>query len=169
MTRNQRKPKQERKVNNMKTNIISKLLLSLGVVFVLSSAITQLRGDGSEKPSPGQFPVVSIHSTGDVSRGKTGSFVLAMSQSSPTSIPYDPYVNFKVSGTAIPGVDYVALVSPAYVGPDGYGVILVKTLANPRGSFSRQEYSVVVTLEPGLGYILGPSATATSAKITIKP
>jgi hypothetical protein len=169
MTRNQRKPKQERKVNNMKMKIISKLLLSLGVVFVLSSAITQLRGDGSEKPSPGQFPVVSIHSTGDVSRGKTGSFVLAMSQSAPTSIPYYPYVNFKVSGTAIPGVDYVALVSPAYVGPDGYGVILVKTLANPRGSFSRQEYSVVVTLEPGLGYILGPSATATSAKITIKP
>jgi hypothetical protein len=169
MKRNQRKPKQERKVNNMKTKIISKLLLSLGVVFVLASAITQLRGDGSEKPSPGQFPVVSIHSTGDVTRGKTGSFVLAMSQSAPTSIPYYPYVNFKVSGTAIPGVDYVALVSPAYVGPDGYGVILVKTLADRRGLFSRQEYSVVVTLEPGLGYTLGPSIAGMSAKITIKP
>ena len=153
----------------MKTKIISKLLLSLGVVFVLASAITQLRGDGSEKPSPGQFPVVSIHSTGDITRGKTGSFVLAMSQSAPTSIPYDPYVNFKVSGTPIPGVDYVALVSPAYIGPEGYGVILVKTLADRRGLFSRQEYSVVVTLEPGLGYTLGPSIAGMSAKITIKP
>jgi hypothetical protein len=109
--------------------------------------------------------------TGDVTRGKTGSFVLAMSQSAPTKsyFPYYPYVNFSVSGTAIPGVDYVALVFPALVGPDGYGVILVKTLPDPRESFSRQEYSVVVTLEPGLGYTLGPSGTATSAKIAIKP
>jgi hypothetical protein len=56
MKRNQRKPKQERKVNNMKTKIISKLLLSLGAAFVLASAITQLRGDGSEKPSPRAIP-----------------------------------------------------------------------------------------------------------------
>jgi hypothetical protein len=161
-------------MNNMKTNIISKVPLSLGLVFVLASAITQLRGEDPEKPSPGQLPVVSIHSTGDVSRGKTGSFVLAMSQSAPTQsyIPYYPYVNFKVSGTAIPGVDYVALVSPAHVGQSGYGVILVKTLPDPRGLANRQSYSVVVTLEPGVGYTLGPSsATAggTSAKITINP
>ena len=45
MTRNQRKPKQERKINNMKTKIISKVPLSLGLVFVLASAITQLRGE----------------------------------------------------------------------------------------------------------------------------
>jgi hypothetical protein len=157
----------------MKTKIISKLVLSLGLVFVLGSAITQVRGDSPAIPSPGQLPVVSIHSTGDVTRGKTGSFVLVMSQ--PTSsekayIPYHPYVNFKVSGTAIPGVDYVALVSPAYVGPDGYGVILVKTLPDPRGSFNRQSYSVVVTLEPGLGYTLGgATGGATSAEINIKP
>ena len=148
--------------------------LSLGLVFVLSSAITQLRGDGPEKPSPGQLPVVSIHSTGDVPRGKTGSFVLAMSQSATNkgNFPYYPYVNFSVSGTAIPGVDYVALVSPAYVGPDGYGVILVKTLPDPRGSFYRQAYTVVVTLEPGLGYTLarfGATGGGTSAKIAIKP
>ncbi|MFL6599176.1 MAG: hypothetical protein ACJ8KF_14630 [Chthoniobacterales bacterium] len=141
--------------------------LSLGLVFMLASTITQLRGEDPEKPSPGQLPVVSIHSTGDVTRGKTGAFVLAMSQSAPTAIPYYPYVNFKVSGTAIPGVDYVALVSPAYVGPDGYGVILVKTLPDPRG-FSRQGYTVVVTLEHGLGYTLPPLVAATSAKITIK-
>ena len=155
----------------MKTKIISKLLLSLGLLFVLGSAITQVRGDS---PSPGKLPVVSIHSTGDVTRGKTGSFVLDMSQSASNKgdYPYFPYVNFKVSGTAIPGVDYVVLVSPAYVGPDGYGVILVKTLPDPRGSFSRQTYSVVVTLEPGLGYTLGASGAtggATSAEINIKP
>jgi hypothetical protein len=154
-------------MNNMKTKIISKLLLSLGLVFVLGSAITLVRGDSPAIPSPGQIPVVSIHSTGDVTRGKTGSFVLDMSQSA-SNKAYFPYVNFKVSGTAIPGVDYVALVSPAHVGPDGYGVILVKTLPDPRGSFSRQTYSVVVTLEPGLGYTLGPSG-ATSAEINIKP
>ncbi len=128
----------------MKTKIISKLLLSLGLVFVLGSTITQVRGDSPAVPSPGQLPVVSIHSTGDVTRGETGSFVLDTSQSASNKayIPYYPYVNFKVSGTAIPGVDYVALVSPAHVGPDGFGVILVKTLPDPRGTFSGQAYSV---------------------------
>ena len=48
------------------------------------------------------------------------------------------YVNFKVSGTAIAGVDYVLLVSPAYIGQSGYGVIQVKTLPDPRGSSIRQ-------------------------------
>jgi hypothetical protein len=46
-----------------------------------------------------------------------------VTSSEKTYIPYYPYVNFSVSGTAIPGVDYIPLVSPAYVGPDGYGVI----------------------------------------------
>ena len=151
----------------MKTKIISKIPLSLGLVFVLASAITQLRGEDPEKPSPGQLPVVSIHSTGDVSRGKTGSFVIAMSQSpSATSIPYRPYVNFKVSGTAIPGVDYAPLVSPAFIGQSGFGALLVKTLPDPRGSFSRQAYSVVITLEPGLGYAVGDPS---SAQMFIKP
>jgi len=53
-------------------------------------------------------------------------------------------------------VDYVALLSPAYIGQSGYGTILVKTLPDPR-AFNRQAYSVVVTLEPGLGYALGLS------------
>ena len=103
MTRNQRTPKQERKINNMKTKIISKLLLRLGLVFVLGSAITQVRGQG----------VVTIHSTGDVTRGETGSFVLNMNPAPPGLVDY---VNFSVSGTAIPGVDYVPLVSPVIVG-----------------------------------------------------
>ena len=150
----------------MKTNIISKLLLSLGLVFVLGSVITQVRGDSQAIPPPGQLPAVSIHSTDNVIRGQTGSFVLNMGQSTSSGIPYYPYVNFSVSGTAIPGVDYVAIVSPASIGLSGYGVILIKTLPNPRGSFSRQAYSVVVTLNPGLGYAVGQPSTAT---MWIKP
>ena len=166
MTRNQRKPKQERKINNMKTKIINNLLLSLGLVFVLGSAITQVRGDSQAIQPSGQLLVATIHSSGDVTRGKTGSFVVDMRQSTMTQIPYFPYVNFSVSGTAIPGVDYIALVSPAQLGPDGYGVILVKTLPDPRGSANRQSYSVVVTLEPGPGYAVGQPS---SAQMMIKP
>jgi hypothetical protein len=150
----------------MKTKIISKVLLSLGLAFVLGSAITQVRGDSQAIPPIWEFPAVTIHSTDNVTRGKTGSFVLDMRQSASSEMTQIPYVNFKVSGTAIPGVDYVALVSPAYVGPDGYGVILVKTLPDPRGPFNRQAYSVVVTLESGPGYALGAPS---SAKMMIKP
>lgn len=149
----------------MKTKIISELLLSLGLVFVLGSAITQVRGDSTAIQPSG--PAVTIHSTDNVIRGQTGSFVVDMRQ--PTSIEQGdkpPYVNFSVSGTAIPGVDYVAIVSPVFIGLSGYGVILVQTLPNPRGLFSRQAYSVVVTLNAGLGYSVGQPSTAT---MWIKP
>jgi len=125
-----------------------------------------VRGDSQAIQPPGQLLVATIHSSGDVNRGKTGSFVVDMRQSTMTQIPYFPYVNFSVSGTAIPGVDYIALVSPAQLGPDGYGVILVKTLPDPRGSANRQSYSVVVTLEPGPGYAVGQPS---SAQMMIKP
>ena len=125
-----------------------------------------MRGDSQAIQPPGQLLVATIHSSGDVNRGKTGSFVVDMRQSTMTQIPYFPYVNFSVSGTAIPGVDYIALVSPAQLGPDGYGVILVKTLPDPRGSANRQSYSVVVTLEPGPGYAVGQPS---SAQMMIKP
>ena len=140
----------------MKTKIVSKILVNLALVFVLGSAITQVRSEEDK------FPVITIHSTGDVTRGKTGSFVLSM----------DPvvfggtYVNFTVSGTAIPGVDYIPLVSPAHIGQAGYGVILVQTLPDPRASSPRQAYSVVVTLEPGPGYAL---AEPKSAQMMINP
>ena len=100
--------------------------------------------------------MVTIHSTDNVIRGKTGSFVLAMRL--PTRIMFGGmYVNFKVSGTAIAGVDYELLVSPAYIGKSGYGVIQIKTLRDPRGSAFHQAYSVVVTLEAGAGYAVGAS------------
>ena len=140
----------------MRTKILSKVLLSLGLMFVLGSAITQVHGEDEK------LPVITIHSTGDVTRGKTGSFVLNMNP----VVFGGTYVNFSVSGTAIPGVDYVPLVSPAYIGQSGYGVILVQTLPDRRASFIRQAYSVVVTLEPGAGYALGEPK---SAQMMIKP
>ena len=114
-------------------------------------------------PQDEQIPAITIHSTGDVSRGKTGSFVLDMK---PRLMFGATFVNFKVDGTAIPGVDYVALVSPAYIGQSGYGTILIQTLPDPRGSANRQSYSVVVTLKDGLGYALGAPSSAT---MWIKP
>ena len=153
----------------MKTKIISKIILTLGLVFVLSTAITPIHGDtqptsGSVKGPPSQqFPVVTIHSTDNVTRGQVGSFVV---DANPKIARATSFVNFSVSGTAIPGVDYTPLVSPAFIGQSGFGVILVKTLPDPRGSVVSRAYSVVVTLEPGPGYAVGePSST----EMFIKP
>jgi len=147
----------------MKTKIISKMLLAVGLMFVLGSAITQVQSGNAAIPPGEQMPVITIHSTDNVTRGKTGSFVLDMK---PALMFGGTYVNFSVSGTAIPGVDYVALVSPAYIGQSGYGVIQVQTLPNPRASHARQAHSVVITLEPGAGYEVGATSSAT---MWIKP
>jgi hypothetical protein len=114
-------------------------------------------------PEDVELPAISIHSAGNILRGKTGSFVLEIK---PAVMFGATYVNFKVSGTAVAGVDYVLLVSPAYIGQTGYGTILVQTLPNPRGSSFRQSYSVVVTLETGAGYAVGAPSSAT---MWIKP
>jgi hypothetical protein len=140
----------------MKAKVFSKILVSLGLVFLLGSVITQVYGEEDK------YPLITIHSTGDVTRGKTGSFVLNMNP----VVFGGMYVNFSVSGTAIPGVDYVELVSPAHIGQSGYGVILVQTLPDQRGPGNRQSYSVVVTLEPGPGYAVGEPK---SAQMMIKP
>src|ERR1700730_5322214 len=180
-------------MTNMKTTIISKILLTLGLVLVLGSTITHVNGDtqgNSVSPigPPEQFPVVTINTVNAsgipnasgfngsievVTRGKIGVFVLSETPQIPLATTF---VNFKVSGTAIPGVDYVPLVSPASIGPSptannlttavGFGVILVKTLPDPRASVVREAYSVVVTLEPGPGYTVGQPS---SAKILIEP
>jgi len=114
-------------------------------------------------PDDVQMPVITVHSTGDVSRGKTGAFVLEMK---PALLLGGLYVNFSVSGTAAEGVDYVALVSPAYIGKSGYAVIQVQTLPDPRDSSIRKAYSVVITLTDGAGYALGKPSSAT---MWIKP
>jgi hypothetical protein len=172
----------------MKTKISSKILLTLGLVFVLGSAVTPVHGGTQPSfPSPigppdQVFPVVTIRTVNasgfnggieDVTRGKIGVFVLSEKPQLPLATTF---VNFSVSGTAIPGVDYVPLVSPASIGPSptandlttsfGFGVILVKTLPDLRASGVRQAQSVVVTLEPGPGYAVGQPS---SAKILIEP
>jgi hypothetical protein len=76
------------------------------------------------------------------------------------------YVNFSVSGTAIPWVDYVPPMNPAYIGQSGCGVILFQTLPDPRAPAIRQSYSVVVTLEAGAGYAVGEPK---SDRMMIKP
>jgi len=117
-------------------------------------------------------PLITVHSTDNVTRGKTGSFVLVRGlENTPEDMRFSlvssaTYVNFKVGGTAIAGVDYELLVSPAYIGRSGYGVIQVKALPDRRASSSRQAYSVIVTLEPGPGYRIG---AARSATMWIKP
>jgi hypothetical protein len=177
----------------MKTKIISKILLTLTLVFVLGSTITHVNGDTqgdavSPIGPPDSFPVVNINTvnvsglptasalSGSIEvvyRGQIGVFVLSEKAQIPLATTF---VNFKVSGTAIPGVDYVALVPPASIGPSptannlttavGFGVILVKTLPDPRASVIRQAQSVVVTLEPGPGYAVGQPS---KAEILIQP
>jgi hypothetical protein len=168
----------------MKIKIISKILLTLSLLLMLGSAVTPMHGDTQPSsaspidPPPPQFPVVTIHTVNasgvvtasvsngsieDVIRGQIGALVFSMK---PQILLGTTFVNFSVKGTAIPGVDYVPLVSPAFIGQSGFGAILVKTLPDPRASVVRQAYSVVVTLEPGPGYTVGQPS---SAEILIQP
>jgi hypothetical protein len=168
MTRVRRRPKQERKVNKMKNQNTVFITIVSALAFALAPATKAAPGPLHWPPPPTipedvKLPVITIHSTDNVIRGKIGSFVLSMK---PALMFGGSYVNFSVSGTAIAGVDYVLLVSPAYVGPSGYGVIQVQTLPDPRASSSRHAYSVTVTLEPGAGYAVGARSSAT---MWIKP
>ena len=143
-------------------------IVFIATAFALAFALAPIAG---ALPCPQgvpceQLPEISIHSTGNVARGNIGSFVLSMNSPLTTGAS-GIYVNFTVGGTAIPGVDYVALVSPAFIGESGYGTILIKTLPNRRAATGSQAYSVVVKLEPGAGYTL--LATSSSATMWIKP
>ena len=159
-----------------RNNIFTTTLVALAFALALALAPVTKAAPGpiqlpppAPRPEAVEFPVITIHSTDSVTRGQTGSFVLAMNPALTSGGTYASagmYVNFKVSGTAIAGVDYVLLVSPAHIGQSGYGVIQVKTLRDPRGSAFRQAYSVTVTLEPGAGYEVG---AARSATMWIKP
>ena len=103
--------------------IVSALAFALAPV---TKAAPKPDGGPDPVPAPAAVPaVITVHNTDNVTRGKTGSFVLEMK---PALMFGGTYVNFKVTGTAIPGVDYVPLVAPAYIGRSGYGVIQVKTL-----------------------------------------
>ena len=109
-------------------------------------------------PEDVELPAINIHRAGNILRGKTGTFILEMK---PALMFGGMYANFSVSGSAVAGVDYVPFLSPAYIGQSGYAVISFATLPNPRAGSARQAYSVVVKLEPGLGYAIGESNSAT--------
>ena len=109
------------------------------------------------------LPVVSVYATDNVTRGKTGTFVLKMNS---TLMLGGTYVFFSLSGTALQGVDYKLVASPVYISQSGYGTINIETLADPRGSAGNQAYSVVVTLTDGAGYAIGKDS---SAIMWIKP
>ena len=131
----------------MTKKIISRMILSLGLLFILGSAITQVRGE------------VTIYSMGDVTRGGTGHFRITTDNPGPPM-----YVYFSVSGNAIQGVDYTPLASPIYI-PRCLEVcsvfIPVRTLPDPRGSsIFAQSYNLVVTLKPGVGYLVGQPRSA---------
>jgi hypothetical protein len=104
--------------------------------------------------------MISVYSTDNVIRGKTGTFVLRMKSTLSALKLAGMYVNFSLSGTAQNGVDYKLVTSPAYISRSGYGVIQIEALANPRGSASNQAYSVIVTLNAGAGYKVGKSSSA---------
>jgi hypothetical protein len=165
MTRVHRRPKQERKVNKMKNQNTVFITIVSALAFALAPVTKAAQNpEGGPDPLPMAIPaVITVHRTDNVTRGKTGSFVLDMK---PALMFGGTYVNFNVGGTAIAGVDYVLLVSPAYIGRSGYGVIQVKTLPDPRGASFRQAYSVTVTLESGAGYSVGARSSAT---MWIKP
>jgi len=138
-------------------------IVFIAIAFALAFALAPVT-QATPCPQGGcASPTITIHSAGNILRGETGSFVLEMK---PVPMFGGMYVNFSVSGTAIPGVDYVALVSPAYIGPSGYAVLLIKALPDPRGPADRQSYSVEVKLDSGLGYALGQPS---SAMMWIKP
>ena len=68
----------------MKTKIISKILLTLGLVLVLGSVVTPMHGGTQPSsasvigPPDQQFPVVTINSIDNVTRGSIGTFVLSV-------------------------------------------------------------------------------------------
>ena len=157
MTRVQRRPKQERKLSNMKNRNIQ----LTAMLFVVALAIAPILQAETSPEENG--PTATIYSTGNIARGQTGAFVLNLRSAGliPPASLGGMYVKFSVGGTAIPGVDYVALVSPVRVGESGYAVLLIKALRDPRGSSINQRYSVVVKLDDSPGYKLGSPSTAT--------
>ena len=103
------------------------------------------------------LPVITVYATDNVTRGKTGTFVLKMKSSLMLG---GTYVFFSLSGTAVQGADYKLVASPVYISQSGYGTIQIETLPDPRDSSSNQAYSVIVTLNAGAGYKVGKSNSA---------
>src|SRR4030095_12896187 len=85
MTRVHGRPKQRKKINNMKNRntAFAAILFALGLAFALvADAMPRPEGGPLSayptSPEGENMPVITSHSAGNVSRGKTGSFVLDM-------------------------------------------------------------------------------------------
>src|SRR6266404_2067925 len=125
----------------MKNQNIVFIAIAFGLAFALApvTKAAPSPGGGPSHPPPNEsadsaystgpeaveLPVITIHSAGNILRGKTGSFVLDMK---PALMFGGMYVNFTVSGTAVAGVDYVPFLSPTYIGQSGYGAISFATM-----------------------------------------
>ena len=132
----------------------------------VNAAANDGAGENSEAKGGGSspnLPLITVHATDNVTRGKTGKFVLNMKS---TRMLGGTYVFFSLSGTAAQGADYKLVASPVYISQSGYGTIQIETLPDLRGSSSNQAYSVIVTLNAGAGYAVGKS---NSAIMWIKP
>src|SRR5438874_2650966 len=143
------------------------IAIVFALAFALAPVIQAARpGGGPDPTSAGathqpsvegeQLPVITINSAGNVLRGKTGSFILEMK---PALAFGGMYVNFKISGTAVAGVDYVAFLSPAYIGHSGYAVISSATSLETSAGSSRPAAGVLRRWQRNWGFVL-PCFTA---------
>ena len=85
----------------------------------------------------------------------SGEFTVLLSSSAP---PGGVTVNYEVSGTAVPGVDYQALVGSVYV-PAAQDSAVVAV--DPIATYATDDKTVVVTLASGTGYQVGSPSSAT--------
>ena len=92
----------------MKNQNIVFIAIAFALAFALAP-VTKAEPSPQGGPDPVDLPVVTIHSTDNVTRGKIGAFVLSANPqsqtfASPRILLATTFVNFSVSGTAIPGV-----------------------------------------------------------------
>src|SRR5262245_14321826 len=104
---------------------------------IANSGAGDSAGNGSAAIT--NLPMISVYTTDNVTRGKTGTFVLKME--SRQMLLGGTWVFFSLSGTAVQGADYKLVASPAYISQSGYGTINIDTLPDLRGSASNQAYS----------------------------
>ena len=153
--------------NNKVTAVLFVVALALAPMVQAKSRPHRIATTGAGASlAASNLPVISVYATDNVTRGKTGTFVLKMTPALNFGGIGGMYAFFQLSGTAIQGVDYKVVASPAFISQSGYGTIQIETLADPRGSVSNQAYSVVVTLNDGAGYAIGKDS---SAIMWIKP
>lgn len=115
-------------------------------------------------------PVVTVARVGDaIEGGSVGQFRFTRTGDLSSALT----VNIAVAGAAIPGADYTALAGQLTFAP-GEATVDVAITAPPDAEVEGDE-TVVVTVEPGSGYVVGSTAAATAfvvddpAVVTLSP